>query len=100
MAVISRNLPTFTAVWNDKNIHLKEVDKTLCQKIMSAVWDLFSIIILPIGIARILGRMVHFTAKKLILPSAWFYPAQITKICKETFRGYCETLKPTFNIQK
>lgn len=92
--------PIFTAVWNAQNIHLKEPNKALYQKILKVVWDILSIVILPIGIARTLGWAVHFVAKKLVLPSAWFYHSQIIKQSKRIFNICCRNLNQTFETQK
>lgn len=100
MVVLAQPIPSFTAIWNQRNIHLKEPDKTLCQKIMKVVWDILSIILLPIGIARVMGWMVHFIAKKLILPSAWFYPNQIVQRAKRIFHLCCRNLQMQFTTHK
>lgn len=92
--------PMFKAVWNDQNLHLKEQEKTLRQKITQIVWDVLSIIILPLGIARAIGWVIHFIAKKMILPSAWFYPNQILQRAKGIFNVCCRNLQNQFAVQK
>lgn len=93
-------VPTFTAVWNEQNQHLRLNEKTLCQKIAQIAWDIISIILLPIGIIRAVGWTVHFIAKKLVLPSAWFYPNQILQRAKRIFNLCCRNLNNQFDIQK
>lgn len=101
MAIQAQPLPPpFQAVWNDRNIQLKEPDKTLSQKIMKIAWDVLSIILLPLGIARVIGWAVHFIAKKMTLPSAWFYPNQILQRAKGIFSVCCRNLQNQFVTQK
>jgi hypothetical protein len=92
--------PPFRAIWNDRNIHLQEPHKTLSQKIAQVAWNVLSIVILPLGIARAIGWVVHFIAKKMILPSAWFYPNQILQRAKGIFNVCCRNLQNQFLIQK
>src|SRR5690554_3352878 len=92
--------PSFQAKWNNKNIHLKPPEKTFTQKIWQVVYDILSILLLPIGIVRAVGWAVHFIAKKVVLPSAWFYPHQIVQRAKRIFQVCCRNLQPQFEIQK
>lgn len=92
--------PSFTAVWNPRNIHLKEPEQTLRQKISRIAWNILSIVIFPIGIARAIGWAIHCAVKKLILPSAWFYPRQIVKEAKRIFELCCRNLQNQFAIEK
>jgi hypothetical protein len=91
--------PTFQATWNNQNIHLKPAEKTRLQKIWRVVYLILSIVIFPIGIARAIGWAVHFVAKKLVLPAAWFYPGQIVKMAKHFFQMGCHNLTQ-FSIQE
>lgn len=92
--------PPFQAVWNDNNIQLKEPVKTLYQKINQIFWDVLSIVLLPLGIARAVGWAIHFIAKKMVLPSAWFYPNQILQRAKGIFDVCCRNLRNQFAVQE
>lgn len=96
---LSVTSPSFQAVWNEGNECLKEVPKTIATKAAELAWNVFSLIVIPIGAARALGWVVHFIAKKIVLPAAWFYPKQTIKQSKKIFKLWCQNLNQFFAIQ-
>lgn len=97
---IAQPLPTFCARWNSYNSDLQTLEPTYCQKIYQVLWDALSIILFPLWIARAIGWGVKFIAKKIVLPSAWFYPKQILQRAKRVFQLSCQQLSPYFSIEK
>lgn len=86
---MATTIPSFTAVWNERNVHLRLKERTR-----------LSILFLPLAIARLVGWGIHFVAKKILLPSAWFYPHQIVQRAKRIFKLCCRNLQNQFAIQK
>lgn len=79
----------FQAKWEPENLHLKAVEPTRAERIKKAVYNFFSILIFPIAIARAIGWAIGQLAKKLVLPSAWFYSHQIIRLTQNAFNTFC-----------
>lgn len=62
--------PIFQAQWNETNQHLKPVDQTLLRKIARVAWNIFSTVIFPIGLGRLIGAGIGKIASRVLLPSA------------------------------
>lgn len=82
--------PTFVfeAKWEGANLHLKKRTPTLRDRICSWVYAFFSIVFFPIGFARFIGWVLAALAKKVILPSAWFYSHQIIRLQQNFFNAF------------
>jgi hypothetical protein len=91
---------TFQAQWTPQNVQWKNLELSTVDKVKKIAWDVLSVLFLPLGIARVLGWAVHFIAKKMVLPSAWFYPHQILQRAKGIFNVCCRNLQNQFEIQK
>ena len=65
--------PLFEAQWNHSNLHLKTPELGRLDRSIQAYWNLMSIALFPLGIARLIGYGCRFAAKKLTLPSAWIH---------------------------
>lgn len=82
-APIRPEIPTFRAVWNEQ---LRDPAPTTTKKVLKAAWNILSVLIPPIGLARVVGWAIGFIAKKLTLPSAWFYGNQTIHRSHRIFR--------------
>jgi alpha/beta superfamily hydrolase len=84
--VISR----FEAGWHPS---LKPAEKTDCKKRVEAIWTavyfLISLIIFPIGLARLIGLGIAHYAKKITLPAAWMLKPEEQEIRRKRFLANC-----------
>lgn len=78
----------FEAKWEPANIHLKSPVPNWCTKVSKVAYDLFSIVFFPLGFARLIGWSLSFLAKKIVLPSAWFYSHQIIRLQQNFFNAF------------
>ncbi len=108
MAIAPAAIPSFHAQWNDTNRQFLKMEPTLAQKVWRVVWNIISIIIPIIAIARLIGWVCGAIAKKFVLPSAWFYPFQIQRRIIKAFnagcfgpiREYNESFRNQYEVQR
>lgn len=77
----------FKAEWNVNNEHLKPPVRTPLQKIARVAWNILSVLIFPIGLARAACYGLGLLAKRLILPAAT-YPREIVNGARHEFNEY------------
>lgn len=88
------------AVWNEANREFKKIDRIVRPEWTRYALYILSILLFPLMIAKTVGYAIGFAAKKLVLPSAWFYPNQILQRAKRIFQICCVNLQKQFEIQK
>ncbi|HSX26459.1 MAG TPA: hypothetical protein VLE89_05570 [Chlamydiales bacterium] len=77
----------FQAKWTPANQHLKPLEKTCLQKIARVAWNILSILIPPIGLARLIGYGIGRLANYIILPAA-HYPRHIVEKAHRDFQEF------------
>ncbi len=92
--------PSFQAVWNERNIQFKKIAHPSSQRVTEIALRILSLLLFPLFLLEMVGSAIRFTAKKLVLPSAWFYPNQILQRAKRIFNICCLNLHKQFTIQK
>lgn len=96
MAAIQR--PVFQAEWNNANQHLKPADQTLLRKIARVAWNIFSAVVFPIGLGRLIGAGIGKIANRVLLPSAEKTPEEIAE-AKRLHQFIWHDPNPTPEIQ-
>jgi pimeloyl-ACP methyl ester carboxylesterase len=91
---------TYHASWNRENASLRPPVFTTDQKIRRVAWNIFSMIIFPIGIARLIGHGIGYAAKKAILPAAWIYPKTDIKIWSNRSRHYWHNEQNNYELRE
>lgn len=62
----------FEANWNETTIHLASPEPTTQDKVRRAVFNIFSVLLPPLGIARLLNYGIDCFANRVSLPSAHY----------------------------
>lgn len=85
---------SFQASWTDD---LRPSPDTLPQTISRIAWDIFSILLFPIGMIRMIGWGVHFIVRHFTLPSTWL--PHDHRIAKLLFQSFLKQIEPSFDAQ-
>ncbi|MES2273128.1 MAG: alpha/beta hydrolase [Chlamydiota bacterium] len=86
MAVETIESP-FVAHWNPTNQHLKDPVPNFVQRIVRIVWNIFSVLIFPIGLIRLAAYGIGRLAAAVILPSR-LMPDWLIKQFNEKFHNF------------
>ncbi len=78
----------FQADWNETNIHLQLPDSTTSTKVSQIFWNVISIAIPFIGIARYCGYKIGQMANRMTLPAAHFISKAHLEKAKEKFNHF------------
>lgn len=77
--------PSFNAVWNDENAHLNHAEWSPSAQ---RIWNVFSVVFPPLGLARAAGWVVASIAKKALLPAARVFDQEVLQDQIEEFRQF------------
>jgi pimeloyl-ACP methyl ester carboxylesterase len=78
----------FQAKWNTINSHLRPEVPTTAQKVGRVAWNIFSVVIPFIGLARLMGYGIGIAANRLILPAAKFIQPTRVADAKNKFNDF------------
>jgi hypothetical protein len=80
----------FETAWNETTIHLADKEPTTRDKIMQVALNVFSILLPPLGIARLIDYKINCFANRVSLPSAHYISKTHFETAVRNFNDFWE----------